>query len=412
MPAKILIMGGGVGGLSLAHGLKKHNVPFHVYERDRTESYRAQGYRIRIGGPAIAALKYLLDDETYANFELSCADLNAHDIPEIDAETGRVDEPNVSGEVRQTLVNAPKGWCVDRSAFREVLIKQLGKNDISYDKVFERYEETSDGVITHFADGSKAEGSFLVGAEGRSSRVRKQLVPQLEVANTGVTGIYGKTPLSSEVLKTLLPTAGERLSFLKDRSRETLSVAGLEPILFPHRKELESKGLPCPPDYLFWALSGSPSALGLTEGQYLSPVESEQKAWEVSKHWHPSLRTFIEHQQKGETSAYSITAVKSLPVWESSEHVTLIGDAIHPMAPTGSGAVLAMRDAHMLCQVLGENTDLAASIRSYEEDMRQAADAAVQQSWRVISGMANMTRENEIHVGEMAMQIRAKNART
>jgi len=52
-PPHILIIGAGMGGLALAHGLKKHNISFHVYERDAIRDYRAQGYRIRIGGGGI-----------------------------------------------------------------------------------------------------------------------------------------------------------------------------------------------------------------------------------------------------------------------------------------------------------------------------------------------------------------------
>jgi 2-polyprenyl-6-methoxyphenol hydroxylase-like FAD-dependent oxidoreductase len=410
MSTKVLIAGGGIGGLCLAHGLKKHNIPFHVFEKDRTECYRAQGYRIRVGGTAVAALQYLLDEETYADFELSCADLRMADIPDIDAETGKVDEPKVDEQTREILRHVPKAWCIDRSAFREVLIKRLSSEDITYDKVFERYEKTCQGVIAHFNDGSTASGTLLVGAEGKSSRVRKQLVPQLEVNDTGVRCIYGKTPLTAELLQNLDPPAGERMSFVKDRSHDAISIGGFEPILFPHRSELETRGLSCPPDYLFWVLTGPPAALRLNEDyKHLTSEESEQKALEISSQWCPQLRTIIEHQQKGESSAFSITAVEDLAAWDSDQHVTLIGDAVHPMAPTGSGAVLAMTDAHVLCRKLAEMGQSKDAILSYEEEMRATASKAVKQSWTVIRGMALMTKSNERHIGEMAMQIRAKN---
>lgn len=412
MSTKVLIIGGGVGGLALAHGCKKQGIPFHVFEKDRTEAYRAQGYRIRIGGPAVVALEYLLDEKTYSDFELSCADIRLADIPEFDAETGRLDEPNVDEQLRAKLDGGPKAWCVDRSTFRGVLIKHLGEADISYDRVFERYEETSDGVIAHFADGSEVSGTLIVGAEGRGSNVRKQLVPQLEILETGVRCIYGKTPLSSELLNTLQPAAGERMSFVKDRSHEALAVMALEPISFPHRTTLKERGLSCPPDYLFWVLTGVPEALGFGHGEntYLSPEESEQRALQVSEHWHPGLRTIIEHQQKGESSAFSITAVNGhLPVWETNQHVTVIGDAIHPMAPTGSGAVMALNDAHILCRLIHEQRLSRSAVQKYEEQMRETAEKAIQTSWMVIKTFAKMNKSNEKHVGQMAMMVRAKN---
>src|SRR5262245_54273415 len=47
-PFNVLIVGGGLGGLCLAQGLKKAGVSVAVYERDRTPTDRLQGYRIHI----------------------------------------------------------------------------------------------------------------------------------------------------------------------------------------------------------------------------------------------------------------------------------------------------------------------------------------------------------------------------
>src|SRR3954465_11897641 len=54
----VVIIGGGLGGLSLAQGLKKAGIPVAVYERDLTPDDRLQGYRIHIepqGNLALAA---------------------------------------------------------------------------------------------------------------------------------------------------------------------------------------------------------------------------------------------------------------------------------------------------------------------------------------------------------------------
>ncbi|KAF2160723.1 hypothetical protein M409DRAFT_70255 [Zasmidium cellare ATCC 36951] len=413
MSPKVLIIGGGVGGLALAHGCKKHNIPFHVYERDRTEAYRAQGYRVRISGLAGTALQHLLTEQLYADFELSCADNRAADIAEIDAETGRVDLPKVDDSVRAKLDCNPSGWCVDRSAFRNVLIKALDKDEISYDKVFERYELSEDGVVAHFADGSQASGTLLVGADGKNSNVRKQLLPQVELLDTGVKCIYGKTLITPEILNTLPATAAKSMSFVKDRSQENLAILGLEPITFPNRETLEQRGIGCPPDYLFWALTGPSESLGFgsAEKRYLSIDESEQAALSVTQHWDARLRTIIQHQAPGETSAFSLTAISStLPVWTPNAHITVLGDAIHPMAPTGSGAVMALNDASMLCEELCEHGVGEKAVGAYEERMRSVSGEAVKMSWAVVTRLAGMRRSNEMHLGEMAMSIRARNA--
>jgi len=55
-PFHVVIIGGGIGGLTLAQGLKKAGVSVAVYERDRTRTDGLQGFRVGIspdGGRAL-----------------------------------------------------------------------------------------------------------------------------------------------------------------------------------------------------------------------------------------------------------------------------------------------------------------------------------------------------------------------
>src|SRR6516162_3498712 len=47
-PLRVLVIGGGLGGLCLAQGLHKAGITVAVYERDSSPEARAQGYRFHM----------------------------------------------------------------------------------------------------------------------------------------------------------------------------------------------------------------------------------------------------------------------------------------------------------------------------------------------------------------------------
>jgi salicylate hydroxylase len=64
----VLIIGGGLGGLCLAQGLKKANISVAVYERDRTPDDRLQGYRIHIEAQGNRALHTCLPPHLFKRY--------------------------------------------------------------------------------------------------------------------------------------------------------------------------------------------------------------------------------------------------------------------------------------------------------------------------------------------------------
>jgi hypothetical protein len=71
-PLHVLIIGGGIGGLTLAQGLKKSGANVAVYERDRTMTDRVQGYRVHINPAGSLALHECLPQQLFEAFARSC----------------------------------------------------------------------------------------------------------------------------------------------------------------------------------------------------------------------------------------------------------------------------------------------------------------------------------------------------
>lgn len=69
----IAIIGAGLGRLTLAQGLRKNNISFQVFEKDKAVNSRTQGYRIRIDETGQKVLANCLSKELYDAFAESCA---------------------------------------------------------------------------------------------------------------------------------------------------------------------------------------------------------------------------------------------------------------------------------------------------------------------------------------------------
>lgn len=383
LPSRVLIIGGGLGGLALAHGLKKSSIPFHVFEQDPTPDFRAQGYRLKINPDGAVALKNVLSPEMWEYFEQTCTNSKVGET-----DFSAIDASIIASRAGPGARGGPKIWTADRTVLRRILQEGL-KGEISYGKHIKSYAITDDGVIAYFADGSTEEGVLLVGADGVGSAVRRQYLSEHKPLDTNGSCIYGKTPLTPELMERFPARAVKWMTLVLDRTpmTQTLDVDEtpltllLEPIRFQkndHRGKL-------PVDYIYWVLIARTAVFGRERNELLrlNHEESANLSLTLTEEWHPSFRALFELQDITQASTLRVASANpNIMPWEPSSRVTLIGDAIHVMSPCGGvGAVTALRDAALLSRIIGEEGITAGSIGKYESEMRTYARMGIERSF-------------------------------
>jgi 2-polyprenyl-6-methoxyphenol hydroxylase-like FAD-dependent oxidoreductase len=138
-------------------------------------------------------------------------------------------------------------------------------------------------------------------------------------------------------------------------------------------------------DFIMWGLLTRRSKLPQNP-ERLDERALLDLALERTRTWHPNLRRLLAAT---DATTVLLTPIRSsVPVdpWQPTT-VTLLGDAIHSMPPTGGiGANTALRDAELLTRQLTDvarcKVSVLQAIAEYETEMRRYAFEAVRQSMR------------------------------
>lgn len=408
----VVIIGGGIGGLCLAQGLKKAGVSVAVYERDESPTSRLQGFRVHIDPQGSTALHECLPEHLWEIFDAT----GGHFAQGFAMLSDQLTELLAFGRREEGLANpVARHRSVSRNTLRMILLHEL-EDAAFFNKHFVRYEETPDGrIVAHFADGSTAEGDVLIAADGVNSPIRKQYLPHAEPVDTGVITLGGKIPLTDGVLAMLPPRLldGPVLVMSNEPCSLFMAIwkreAGGEEQL---RKLGIEDGIAEDDDYLILGFGGRREFYGI-RGELAETSGAELKGAirnRVSR-WHPAIRKLVELLDANEMSPYRIRSSEPTAAW-STTHVTLLGDAIHCMTPfRGIGANIALKDAALLCSKLsaaerGEQPLLEA-IAEYETAMRVYGFEAVAGS---LKSMRQATGEKGFGFGLAKTAMRVMNA--
>lgn len=385
-PLRVAVVGGGLAGPCLAHGLLRAGADVTLYERDPGVSTRTQGYRIHVGPEGTAALRECLPPEPY---ELITATSgmpgSAVTVLGPKLETlNRIafDDPDAQGHLT-----------VDRETLRGIQLTALGKR-VRYGAEFLSYEELPDGRVRVEFDGHPAvEADLLVGADGAMSRVRRRALPDAVVVDTGLMSIFGKTMLTEEAVActpqaaldgfaTVVAGDGRWVSLAAHRYREDPRTAADR--LLPAYRPADTR------DYVMWVLGVHRDALGGADASALDGAGLRALVADRVGDLHPDVAALVRLGDPATVGMVPIRTAEPITPWRPGP-VTLIGDAVHCMIPAGNSVGTGLRDAGLLSRRLGGvvrgEEALRDAVGAYEAEMREYGFAAVAESMRTIESI-------------------------
>ena len=343
----VLIIGGGIGGLTLALSLHQAGIACRVFE----------------AAPQIKALGVGVNLLPHGMRELT--ELGLQDqLTRIAVETKELCFYNRFG---QFIFKEPRGrsagyeWpqlSIHRADLHEVLLQEtrrrLGADSVVLNKKCVSVSE--DGEV-RFEDGSSVTGSCAIGCDGIHSAVRKQLFPgEGPPAYQGINMWRGVTHMKPFLTGASMAVAG----WLE---------AG-KMVIYPIRKP-EADGL----QLVNWVAEIQSPRNVMQDWNLGGKIEDFYptfKDWRFD--WLDCAAMIRDAEQVLE---YPMVDRDPLPWWTRGR-ITLLGDAAHPMYPRGSnGAGQAIIDARTLAGCFIKNKNTENALKDYEQLRLKAANDLV-----------------------------------
>ena len=216
------------------------------------------------------------------------------------------------------------------------------------------YSQTEGGVTAFLSSGQTVQGDLLIGADGIHSTVRAQMLGPDKPRFTGHVAWRAVVPISRlgdyPPPETACVWAGKRRHAVTYRLRRG-SLANFVGVVERGEPGEES-----------WGVAGP-----------------REQALADFRDWHPVIRRIIDEAPV--LLRWPLYDRPELPAW-SDGRVVLMGDACHPMLPfLAQGAVMAIEDAFVLAREIGRSGALTDSVKAYEA-LRKPRTARVQETAR------------------------------
>jgi 5-methylphenazine-1-carboxylate 1-monooxygenase len=344
---KVLVIGGGIGGLTAALSLAAAGTEVAVFEQ--VPSIEAIGVGINLQPNAVREL-----------IELGLGDA----LKAVAIETSTLTYYNRLG---QAIWSEPRGlaagyawpqYSIDRGDLHLILLQaveqRIGAHNVFTGHSCVGFDQSAGGVTAHFADNRRGaalpshHGDALVGADGIRSAVRVQLYP-------------GEGPLVSSG-RIQWRGVIEAEPFLDGRTHVTIGSRDRRAVIYPisERTRARSRSL------INWVtVLGSQQASG--ELPTWQRQATKERFFAQFMDWNFEWIPFADLiSATPEIYEYPKDDRDPLPRW-SFGRVTLLGDAAHPMRPIGSQAgSQAIVDARVLAMTLACEPNVEQGLLAYE----------------------------------------------
>ncbi|MGQ0543747.1 MAG: flavin-dependent oxidoreductase [Betaproteobacteria bacterium] len=361
MPAEeVLVVGGGIGGLTLALELHRLGIACRAFES--APEIKAVGVGVN-----------LLPHATKALGELGL-------VPALERVAVETAEAAFFNRFGQLIYREPLGrragseWpqlSIHRGDLHSVLLDavkaRLGAGRLRLGWHCTGFEQTEKAVKLFFKDRNPVEARAAIACDGIHSVIRRQLYPdEGEPRYSGVNMWRGVTRWKPVLSGATMTRAGwlktGKLVHYPIRSNVDETVDGTKRQLVNWLWEIET------PQHKRWDWNRAAKV-----EDFIAGVESWRFDWLDVPAFFRAAEVVLE---------YPMVDKDPLPAW-SFGRVTLLGDAAHPMVPRGSnGAGQAILDAKTLGECLSRQADASTALKQYETARLQPTSAIVLENRR------------------------------
>ncbi|KAJ5576140.1 salicylate hydroxylase [Penicillium sp. DV-2018c] len=328
----ITIIGAGVGGLTLALGLLRNNVPVTIYEA--APSFKRTGFGISMSPAAHRALSLINPNISKAYDELVTTHADSPGYEEFCRTWFEFvwTTPDKCGEIMMNLRAKKLGQTsVHRGDFLETLISCLPPGKVQWGKNLIDMQETAQGIALHFEDGTSTIADAVIGCDGIHSRVRECMLLGQQI-KPQYAGMYAYRAVLD--MDTMIEAVGERRARVATMYMGEGGYVVTYPIM---RAKQVNVG--------FFRESDS-----WTHDTWVRPASGEEMMQDFG-HMAP-VRSIIEHIKT--PMQWAVFDNPPIPTY-TRNNIAILGDAAHASTPhQGAGAGQAIEDVHILAELLSD----------------------------------------------------------